>query len=113
MIFAKELMTIFIDPSESSVIAIGMDYLRIEGSFYILIGILFLLYGYFRAINRPMVSIVLTITSLGMRVILAYLLSAMPLFGVNGIWMAVPIGWLLADILGIALYLYSSKKVLL
>ena len=113
VIFAKELMTIFIDPSESSVIAIGMDYLRIEGSFYILIGVLFLLYGYFRAINRPMVSIVLTITSLGMRVILAYLLSAMPLFGVNGIWMAVPIGWLLADILGIALYLYSSKKVLL
>ena len=113
VIFAKELMTIFIYPSESSVIAIGMDYLRIEGSFYILIGVLFLLYGYFRAINRPMVSIVLTITSLGMRVILAYLLSAMPLFGVNGIWMAVPIGWLLADILGIALYLYSSKKVLL
>lgn len=38
---------------------------------------------------------------------LAYLLSATPL-GVTGIWLSVPIGWALADIIGIGYYLKRS-----
>lgn len=34
---------------------------------------------------------------------LAYLLSATPM-GVTGIWLSVPIGWALADIIGIGYY---------
>lgn len=82
-----------------------MQYLRIEGACYIGIGILFLLYGYYRAVNRPAMSVILTIASLGTRVLLAYILSAIPAIGVIGIWMAVPIGWALADIIGIIVYL--------
>ena len=44
---------------------------------------LFLLYGYYRAVNQPGMSVILTIASLGTRVALAYLLSATPL-GVTG-----------------------------
>ena len=44
-IFAKPLMGLFIDAGETAVIAEGARYLRIEGSFYFMIGILFLLYG--------------------------------------------------------------------
>lgn len=102
--FAAPLMGIFIDPSQSEIIAAGVQYLRIEGAFYVGIGILFLLYGYYRAVNRPMMSVILTIASLGTRVALAYLLSATPL-GVTGIWMSVPIGWALADAIGIGCYL--------
>ena len=47
---------------------------------------------------------VLTIASLGTRVALAYLLAATPL-GVTGIWLSVPIGWALADAIGIGYYL--------
>ena len=36
---------------------------------------------------------------------LAYLLSATPL-GVTGIWLSVPIGWALADVIGIGYYAY-------
>ena len=82
-----------------------MQYLRIEGACYIGIGILFLLYGYYRAVNRPAMSVILTIASLGTRVLLAYILSAIPAIGVIGIWMAVPIGWALADVIGIIVYL--------
>lgn len=106
--FAAPLMSIFIDPGEGAIIAAGVHYLRIEGACYIGIGILFLLYGYYRAVNQPQMSVVLTIASLGTRVALAYLLSATPL-GVTGIWLSVPIGWALADAIGIGYYLKKKR----
>lgn len=87
--------------SEREIIGIGAGYLRIEGVFYCLIGFLFLFYGYFRAVEQPLVSVVLTVISLGTRVLLAYELSALPLLGVTGIWMSIPIGWALADLAGL------------
>lgn len=53
-------------------------------------------------------AVILTIASLGTRVLLAYVLSAIPAIGVTGIWMSVPIGWFLADIIGI-FYYFKSK----
>lgn len=102
--FAAELMSIFIPASEQEIISIGVAYLQIEGSFYIGIGYLFLFYGYFRAVSRPSVSLILTIISLGTRVILAYSLAAIPSLSYNGIWWSVPIGWILADIAGVLFY---------
>lgn len=98
---APYLMLAFIDPGEQQIIKIGAQYLRIEGAFYCGIGILFLLYGYFRGIGKPEMSLVLTVISLGTRVILAYLLAPIPAVGETGIWWAIPIGWLLADAAGI------------
>ena len=57
---------------------IGVVYLRIEGAFYVGIGLLFLLYGFYRAVGKPAMSVVLTVASLGTRVALAYTLSAVP-----------------------------------
>lgn len=54
-----------------------------------------------------MMSVILTIASLGTRVALDYLLSATPL-GVTGIWLSVPIGWALADAIGIGYYLKTK-----
>ena len=71
-------MGIFIAPSQADIIAAGVHYLRIEGACYIGIGLLFLLYGYYRAVNQPGMSVVLTIASLGTRVALAYLLVGHP-----------------------------------
>ena len=51
-IFAGPLMSLFIDAGETAVISEGVRYLRIEGAFYALIGILFLLYGLYRAIGK-------------------------------------------------------------
>ena len=99
---ARYLMLIFVKAQDTQIIEIGMQYLRIEGAFYVGIGILFLLYGYFRGINRPGISLVLTIISLGTRVVLAYILAAVPAIGVLGVWWAIPIGWALADAVGIA-----------
>ena len=98
---AEFLMGIFIDPQKTQIIQIGTGYLKTEGACYCGIGILFLLYGYFRAVERPKVSLLLTILSLGTRVVLAY--ACAPLFGVGAIWTAIPIGWAMADAAGIIL----------
>lgn len=111
-VFAEPLMTLFIDAGETAVIAEGVRYLRIEGAFYYLIAALFLLYGLYRALGKPGMSVVLTIVSLGIRVALAYALAPIPLFGVVGIWWSVPIGWLLADALGLICY-FAKRKTLL
>ena len=105
-IFAGQLTAIF--TSDENVIRIGTQYLRTEGVFYCLIGFLFLFYGYFRAVQKPAVSVVLTVASLGTRVLLAYTLSAVPAIGVKGIWLSIPIGWAFADVLGI--FLLKSEK---
>lgn len=110
-IFARPLMMIFVDPSETEILAAGVEYLRIEGAFYCGIGCLFLLYGLYRAIKRPGMSVVLTIFSLGTRVVLAYILSAVDFIGVTGIWWSVPIGWALADFVGFLYYKKNKKKL--
>ena len=111
-IFAYDLMKCFIDASQVQAIQEGINYLRIEGSFYFMIGILFLLYGLYRALKRPGMSVILTIFSLGTRVALAYILSSIPQFGINGIWWSVPIGWFLADSFGIIYFVIKSKNIL-
>mgnify|MGYP004618658669 FL=1 len=107
---AKGLMKLFVDSTETSIIEAGVKYLRIEGSFYFGIGILFLLYGYFRGIQRAEVSLVLTIISLGTRVVLSYLLAPNTALGVQAIWWSIPIGWILADIVGIILQREEIKN---
>ena len=55
-------------------------------------------------------AVVLTVVSLGTRVALAYLTAGT--LGVTGIWAAIPIGWVLADITG-AVYYFRKRKALL
>ncbi len=104
-LFAGPLMELFVESGETEIIQEGIRYLHVEGVFYCGIGCLFLLYGLYRALGKPGMSVVLTIISLGVRVALAYLLSAVPAFGVAGIWWAIPIGWFLADLAGIFYYI--------
>ena len=108
-VFAAPLMGLFVQPEETGIIAIGVGYLRIEAACYTGIG---LLYGLYRAVNRPGMSVVLTVISLGTRVLLAHLLSAVPAIGVTGIWVSVPIGWALADLTGALYYRKKRRKLL-
>ena len=110
VLFARPLMLLFVQPQETEILAEGVKYLRIVALFYWGIGCLFLLYGFYRAVKRPGMSVVLTVISLGMRVLLAYLLSAF--VGVTGIWAAIPVGWILADVTGLVYYRYHKKELM-
>lgn len=110
-VFAQPLMGLFVEESATETVLEGVRYLRIEGAFYCGIGCLFLLYGLYRALGRPGMSVVLTVISLGTRVVLAYTLSAIPAVGVAGIWWSVPIGWFLADLAGLGFYLLQQNRL--
>ena len=110
VLFARPLMLLFVQPQETEILAEGVKYLRIVALFYWGIGCLFLLYGFYRAVKRPGMSVVLTVISLGMRVLLAYLLSAF--VGVTGIWAAIPVGWILADVTGLVYYRCHKKDLM-
>ena len=101
-LFARPLFSLFMDPGEVEIMAIGTGYLRLEGSFYAGIAILFLLYGHFRAAGKPSVSLLLTILSLGTRVLLSYALA--PSLGYQMIWISIPVGWAIADLAGFMIY---------
>jgi putative MATE family efflux protein len=100
ILLAKPLLGIFINANETEILRIGTQYLYIVASFYVFIGYLFMFYGLFRGMGKPEMSIILTIVSLGTRVILAYTLSSISSIGLAGIWWSIPIGWALADIIG-------------
>lgn len=110
--FAENFMMIFLNVNEIEAISVGVQYLRIEGACYIGIGLLFLWYGYYRGIGKPFISVILTVISLGTRVILSYTLSNISAIGVLGIWWSIPIGWFLADVTGLFYYLYKRHKAL-
>ena len=110
VVLAGPLMRLFVRAEETAVLAAGVRYLRIEGACYIGIGCLFLLYGFYRAVERPGMSVVLTVVSLGTRVALAYALAG-PV-GEVGVWVSIPIGWVLADLLGYGYYLLRRDKLL-
>lgn len=103
-VFADDFMGIFIDRTETQIIAEGVRYLRLEGAMYVGIGILFLWYGYFRGINKPHISLILTVISLGTRVVLSYVLAPNTPLGVLVIWLSIPVGWFLADMAGCIFY---------
>ncbi|WP_409069946.1 MATE family efflux transporter [Clostridium sp. FAM 1755] len=103
---ADKFMLIFINPTEYQVIKIGVEYLRIVCTFYCFIGYLFMFYGLYRGLGKVKMSIVLTIISLGLRVALAFITA--PYLGLIGIWWAIPIGWIIADIVGMIYYKFIS-----
>ena len=107
-VFAEKLMTLFVNETEVEVINFGVEYISVVAVFYVLIAILFMFYGLYRGMGYLSMSIILTVVSLGSRVVLAYILSSTSL-GARGIWWSIPIGWALADILGAIVYIKIYK----
>lgn len=108
-VFAPQLMSLFIDPQQTQIISEGVTYLHVEGACYVGIGCLFLLYGYYRGIGKAGISVVLTVISLGTRVVLSYMLAST--FGTLAIWWSIPIGWFLADAVGLAYGKWKEKAL--
>lgn len=88
------------------VIEVGVEYLRVVGVFYILMGSMNSCNGILRGSGDIKVFMICTLCNLGTRVILAYVLS--PFLGAGAIWWAIPIGWLVG--LMIAAFRYRSGK---
>lgn len=106
---AARFMKIFLDSTEQNAINIGVEYMSILSMFYTLLGFLMMYYGYYRGMGSLNTSLLLTIISLGTRVIIVGTLSGS--LGRQVIWWAAPIGWAIADLVGTIIYIKRKKAI--
>jgi putative MATE family efflux protein len=104
-LFGENLMAMF---SESpNVINHGKNYLVIVSSFYLIFSTMFVLHGVLRGAGATLIPMFITLMSLWIiRIPLAVFFSNH--LGVNGIWWAIPAGWI-AGMIGSLTYYLSGK----
>jgi putative MATE family efflux protein len=107
ILFARPLMGVFTD--DPNVIDIGVKYLVIVSSFYILFSTMFVLNGVMRGAGDTLFPMFITLIALWLvRIPVSYLLSNN--IGETGIWWAIPIGWFLGMLLSWIYYLTGRWK---
>ncbi len=90
LFFGNQLMHIFTDDAE--VIKIGVHYLIIVSSFYILFSTMFSYAGVFRGAGDTLIPMFITLFSLwAIRIPVSYFLSLK--IGIDGVWWGIPIAW--------------------
>ncbi len=92
-LLAGPLVSLFMEEGGSSVaFETGMACTRFMGWFYALIGLKMISDGVLRGAGDMTMFTVANLVNLGLRVVLAVTLA--PRFGIQFVWMAVPVGWL-------------------
>ncbi len=105
--FGNELMSLF--TTDPEVIRIGEGYLVIVSSFYILFSTMFVFNGVLRGAGATLVPMFITVFSLWIfRLPAALFLSH--IFGEQGIWWAIPIGWGMGLIGSVGYYLTGKWR---
>lgn len=97
-------LLLFMDHSAAESVAAGMAFLRIVSPFYFVISVKLVADGILRGAGMMKEFMIDTFTDLVLRVALAFVFSG--IFGATGIWMAWPVGWLIATV--ISLYFYKK-----
>jgi putative MATE family efflux protein len=103
--FGDALIAVF--TPDLDVIAVGHGYLRIIAIFYFLFTVMFITNGVIRGAGEAMVPMISTLAAMWVvRIPCAIVFSK--LWGVMGIWYAMPVGWFIGTI--IALVYYKSGR---
>ncbi len=106
--FKESLIAIF--NTDPQVLSIGGRYLAIVSLFYIPFAAMFVTNGILRGAGATMITMVFTmISQLVVRVPAAYVLSKR-LMSPDGIWWAIPTGWIVGLFLSVSYYLTGKWK---
>lgn len=81
----------------------GIEFLKILSPFYFFVGTKLISDGALRGSGAMKTFMIATFTDLILRVVLSYIL-AVP-FGITGVWLSWPIGWLAATALSVGFYI--------
>ena len=107
MLAGRELVSIF--STDAEVIEAGGRYLFIVGAFYLLFSTMFINNGVMRGAGDALIPMISTILALWVvRIPLAILFSGPLGMGADGIWWAIPAGWLVGAVFS-TLYYQSGK----
>ena len=105
----KAALGLFLSAKDSkAAMDTGIQFLTIVSPFYVVIAIKLIADGILRGASAMKAFMVSTFADLLLRVILAY--AFVPHFGSKGIWMSWPVGWTVAMLLSVGLYVAIFKK---
>ena len=103
--FGRPLMSIF--TPDLDVINIGVEYLIIVSSFYLLFSAMFITHSVFRGAGDTLAPMIMTLIALWIiRLPISYFLSEK--IGTNGIWWGTPISWGIGLLIAIVYY-YTGR----
>ena len=102
VVFGKELLLLFMDSTSAEALLTGRQFLWILSPFYFVVSAKLVTDGVLRGAGAMKPFMAATFTDLILRVVLAYIFSAM--FGVIGIWCAWPIGWMISTAMSVYFY---------
>jgi putative MATE family efflux protein len=108
--FSKLILTMFGLGDDAKVMDIGIAYLHIVGSCYLLFAIMFISNGIINGAGHTMITMTFSLLSLWLiRVPLAWLLSKTSL-GIRGIWIAVSLSFAIIMMVSLTYYLSGRWK---
>ena len=100
---AQPLLHIFLEDTGGLALDTGRAFLHIVAPFYPIVAAKLVSDGVLRGAGMMKKFMVATFTDLALRVVLALLLPQAAL-GVTGVWLAWPIGWVIATVLSLVFY---------
>lgn len=107
-LFITEGITVAEMAVSAEAMRIGTLFIRIVSPFYAMVAIKLLTDGILRGASLMNQFMASTMTDLVLRVLLAYILA--PLFGITGVWLSWPIGWLVGVVMSLMFFFFWQKK---
>lgn len=108
LLFSKPLMHLFVN--DASVIEIGVNYLNIVASCYVVYSAMVITNGVLLDIGNSFIPMLSTIFSLWcVQIPISVFLTNK--IGISGIWLAIPAGWLVGFALRFSYYVWGNWKI--
>lgn len=108
-LFGDRFALLFMEASETEIIANVATYLKIESGFYILLTLVNCIRFTIQGMGFSLFAVVAGVMEMVARVLVAFVL--VPAFGFAGACLASPVAWVLADAFLIPAFFYVRKKV--
>jgi Na+-driven multidrug efflux pump len=100
---------LFLDPSETEIIRLAVQYMRINALFYPALGVLFILRNALQGMGFSLMPMMAGVSELAARALICF--GFVPIYGYPAAIMASPLAWVFADVLLISVYFYSMRKL--
>lgn len=112
VVFSKSLIYLFMDSTNANTAvaaAAGQEFLITVAPFYLAVTVKLVADGVLRGGRRMAAFMVTTFSDLILRVAFAFILK--PVFGAKGIWLSWPVGWTVAAVISLAMYIVYIRKL--
>ena len=99
----ENLLLLFMNSTSAEAIEIGKKFLLIVSLFYLFLALKLAADGVLRGAGAMVYFMITTFLDLILRVVLSFILVHP--FGITGIWLSWPFGWIISSTLSLAFYL--------